>query len=187
MKIRTFFAIDTPQQVKEKIEELQTIFREARADVKWESREKIHITLKFLGDVEENVLSAMSEKLSDALSSHKQFRLVYQKVGCFPNLKKPRIVWIGCENPDGGMVKVKEVVEQITVPYGFPTEARPFHPHLTIGRVKGEFHLKDLAAKIETVTFEPSEATVTEVLIMKSDLKPTGSVYTVLRRIPLVT
>lgn len=185
IKLRTFFAVDTPQHIKMKMLEVQSLLKESNADVKWESLEKFHITIKFLGDVFENVLAEMTQKLREALKRNKPFTLSYQDVGCFPNLKNPRVVWIGCENPDGELLNIKNEIDNVTVPYGFPMEERKFHPHITLGRVKGNHNMRELVEKLKTVQFASEPVTADEILVMKSDLKPTGSVYTVLNRIKL--
>jgi len=184
-KIRTFFAVDTPQHIKMKMSDVQLLLKESNADVKWEPSEKFHITIKFLGDVFENVLTEMTQKLSEALKGNKPFTLSYKDVGCFPNLKNPRVLWIGCENPDGELLNIKDKIENITAPYGFPTEERKFHPHITLGRVKSNRNIKDLVEKLKTAQFASDPVIADEILVMKSDLKPTGSVYTVLNRIKL--
>jgi 2'-5' RNA ligase len=185
-KIRTFFAVDTPQHIKVKMTEVQMTLKDSDADVKWESVEKFHITIKFLGDVFENVLTEMTKKLTDELGGNKPFTATYKGLGCFPNVKNPRVVWIGCENPDGELSKIKDRVEAVTVPYGYPSENRKFSPHITLGRVKSNRGVKDMVDKLEGLEFITEPVNCDEILVMKSDLRPTGSVYTVLNRIKLL-
>jgi 2'-5' RNA ligase len=186
-KIRTFFAVDTPPHIKVKMTEVQMILKESGADVKWESAEKFHITMKFLGDVFENVLAEATKKLTDELRSNKSFTVTYRGLGCFPNLKDPRVVWIGCENPDGELSKIKDRIEAVTIPYGYPSERREFSPHITLGRVKGHRGVKDMIDKLKGTQFTTEPTICDEILVMKSDLRPTGSVYTILNRIKLST
>ncbi|HEY4644471.1 MAG TPA: RNA 2',3'-cyclic phosphodiesterase [Bacteroidota bacterium] len=186
-KIRTFFAIDTPEPIRDRILEVQTSLRERDSDVRWESRDKFHITLKFLGAVEEATLHGILDKVANALAPVKTFRLDYQGLGCFPNTRYPRVIWLGCENRDGSLVHVQQTIEAIVEPFGYEKEKRPFHPHITLGRVKGTGGIPELVRLMQKTLFELQTTECQEILAMKSDLRPTGSVYSVLRRIPLQT
>ena len=183
--IRSFIAIDTPAEIKEKIEEVEEKLRATNADVRWETKEKFHITLKFLGNVEEEKLNSLAQRLGGRLITHSPFTITYEAVGCFPNLRHPRVIWVGTHDEDGSLKALAQTVEEIAAAHGFEREKRPFHPHITIGRVKGSKNLMELSSALESVTFDPQPSTVREILLMKSDLRPTGSVYTVFRRFPL--
>ncbi len=165
--------------------EVQARLKEAFADVRWENRDKFHVTLKFLGGVEESTLQQIIERLSGALSPFSHTRLVYTGLGCFPNKRNPRVIWVGCENEEGVLLRVFQTIEEIVEPLGFEKEKRAFHPHVTLGRVRSPKRAQDLIEKMKSLTFEQQVAECREVLVMKSDLRPSGSVYTVLHRIPL--
>lgn len=180
--IRSFIAIDSTPEVKEEIAKLQEILRVTNAEVRWESREKFHITLKFLGNVEEATLDSMASQLETELAAFSPFGLIYQGVGCFPNLHRPRVIWVGAQNEDSTLGRVYQKIEQITSSFGFPREERQFHSHITLGRVKGSRNIKALVSEIEVARFPVQQSAINEIILMKSDLKPTGSVYTVLRR-----
>jgi 2'-5' RNA ligase len=179
--IRSFIAIETPPDVKADIAKVQEGLRAAKADVRWESIEKFHITLKFLGNVEEPRLNSLADRLQEALGTFTAFNMTYQGVGCFPNQHHPRIIWIGAENEDGSLTKIQETTEEVAEEMGFQREERQFHPHITIGRVKGPKNLKALVSELGNASFNAHAAIIKDVLLMKSDLKPTGSVYSVLR------
>ena len=183
--IRSFIAIDTLPEVKEEVAKLQEALRSTNAEVRWDSREKFHITLKFLGNVEEATLQSMASLLETELAAFSPFGLIYQGVGCFPNLHRPRVIWVGAHNEDSTLSRVFEKIEQIASSFGFPREERQFHPHITVGRVKGSKNIKALVSEIEVAKFPVQQSAINEIILMKSDLKPTGSVYTVLRRFPL--
>jgi 2'-5' RNA ligase len=185
--IRSFIAIDTAPEVKAAIVEVEEKLRATNAEVRWESIEKFHITLKFLGNVEEEKLHSLGNRLEEVLTPFSAFNLTYQGVGCFPNQHHPRVVWIGAENEDGTLKRIQESIEGVAESFGFQREAREFHPHITIGRVKGSKNLKALVSELGNLSFTPHSAMIKEVLLMRSDLKPSGSVYTVLRRLPLKT
>jgi 2'-5' RNA ligase len=183
--IRSFIAVDTASEVKVAIIEVEERLRATNADVRWESIEKFHITLKFLGNVEEAKLHSLENRLEEVLSPFSAFNMTYRGVGCFPNQHHPRVVWIGAENEDGTLRRIQETIEGVAGSFGFQREEREFHPHITIGRVKGSKNLKELVSELGNISFAPHPAVIKEVLLMKSDLKPTGSVYTVIQRFPL--
>ncbi|MFQ5799589.1 MAG: RNA 2',3'-cyclic phosphodiesterase [Bacteroidota bacterium] len=185
-KIRTFIAIDTPEPIKDKIFEVQNLLRESDADVRWESRDKFHITVKFLGGTEESILSEIIQNLSATLTPFKPFQLLYDGLGCFPNIRSPRVIWVGCENEDGTLLKIYQTIEDIVGPFGFEKESRRFHPHITLGRVKSPKRIQDLIRTMQSTTFDRQITECRELHVVKSDLRPTGSVYTVLHRIHLL-
>jgi 2'-5' RNA ligase len=179
--IRSFIAIETPPEVKADIARVQEGLRTTNADVRWESIEKFHITLKFLGNVEEPRLNSLADRLQEALGVFASFNMTYQGVGCFPNQHHPRVVWIGAENEDGTLSRIQETIEEAAEQMGFQREERQFHPHITIGRVKRPKNLKALVSELGNASFNPHTVIIRDVLLMKSDLKPSGSVYSVLR------
>ena len=183
--IRSFIAVDTAPEVKTAIVDVEERLRATNAEVRWESIEKFHITLKFLGNVGEAKLHSLENRLEEVLSPFPAFNMTYQGVGCFPNQHHPRIIWIGAENDDGTLRRIQESIEGVAESFGFQREERQFHPHITIGRVKGSKNLKALVTELGNATFTPHSSLIREVLLMKSDLKPSGSVYTVLRTIHL--
>lgn len=186
MKIRTFIAIDVPSKIKDDIFEIQKeLVKSVGEGIKWEEKEKFHITLKFLGDVNEEAINSIHHVLSESLSGFGNFAITYKGIGCFPDLKHPRVIWIGCEDQSGKLFTLQKLVEEKMSELGFEKENKDYHPHITLGRVKNPKNLTGLIKKIESINFEARTGEVEEVLIMKSDLKPTGSVYTVLRKIKL--
>ena len=183
--IRTFIAFDTPSPIKNEMKQLQEELKNSCADVKWESIDKFHATIKFLGDVEESILQQVLSTTESILQKYSEFDVSYQSLGCFPNKKHPRIIWIGCDNHDGKLADIKNTLDKELAAYGFEIEHRTFHPHITLGRVKGSRGLNNLTPMLENLTFEPHKASINEILIIKSTLKPEGSVYSTLKMIRL--
>jgi 2'-5' RNA ligase len=180
--IRSFIAIETPLEVKADIAKVQEGLRTTNADVRWESSEKFHITLKFLGNVDEPRLNSLADRLQEAFGAFASFNMTYQGVSCFPNQHHPRVIWIDAENEDGTLSRIQETIEEVAEEMAFQREERQFHPHITIGRVKGSRNLKALVSELGNASFNAHAAIIKDVLLMKSDLKPSGSVYTVMRR-----
>ncbi|HCA80029.1 MAG TPA: RNA 2',3'-cyclic phosphodiesterase [Bacteroidetes bacterium] len=183
--VRTFIALPLPSELKEKIARTQSELREAGGDVKWDAPDKFHITLKFLGDAEPPVIPKLAESLQKSIGGLGAFEVSYEGVGGFPNIIRPRVVWIGTK-PSSALDRVQRLIEESCAALGFPRDDRQFHAHITLGRVKGNRGLDGLTARLKSVTFEPSIARCSEIHIMRSDLKPTGSVYALLKSIPLV-
>lgn len=165
--------------------DLQTQLKDCNADVRWEPVDKFHATIKFLGDVQDQMLPTVMQIIKQVVARFSPFDVVYRSLGAFPNKRRPRVIWIGCENSSGELLGLKEDLDTTLKPLGFPVEERTFHPHITLGRVHGERGVKDLLSKVESLTFEPHSARVERILFMKSRLKPQGSVYSIVRSIPL--
>ena len=112
--------------------------------------------------------------------------ITYESLGAFPNLHNPRVVWIGIKT-NQTVLDLQAETETLCAKFGFPKEDRVFHPHITLGRVKESRNLVRLTEAIKTITFEPIETFCPELLLMKSELHPGGSIYTILKSFPLHT
>lgn len=183
--VRAFIALPVPFDVRSEIASLQAELIESRAEVKWDSPDKFHITLKFLGDTEGSQLPSMAEELLKSLDGLPSFDVTYETLGGFPNVDRPKVVWVGAQQSEQ-IRRVHESVERVCRSFGFAKEDRPFHAHITLGRVKGSRNVDRLTAKLKSITFKPLTARCTAIHIMRSELRPTGSVYTLLNSIPLV-
>jgi len=183
--IRTFIAFETPEIVKHRIMEIQTELRKVDTDIRWETADKFHATIKFLGDIEEAILPEVLQDIAKILSLHSPFRVSYSGIGGFPDIAHPRVLWVGCNDPDGKLQALKTALDTGLVHWGFEIERRAFHPHITLGRVKNNRGLQYLTPILEKLTFDPHETTINGITVMKSILKPQGAHYTVLRTINL--
>ena len=114
-----------------------------------------------------------------------QTDVIFEKLGCFPNPKQPRVMWVGCTNPDKRLESIKIMLDTELAPLGFEIEHRAFRPHITLGRVKGSKNIPHLISTMEKLTFEAQPCTISEVVLMESVLKPQGSEYTVLKKFQL--
>jgi RNA 2',3'-cyclic 3'-phosphodiesterase len=184
--IRTFIALPTPSQVQQTIAGIQTTLKAAQADVKWESQDKFHITLVFLGNVDQSKLELLAAALQKSVQQFSSNSIIYESMGAFPNPTNPRIVWMGIR-PNQIIQDLQSEIARVCARVGFPKEERLFHPHITLGRVKGPRNLVRLTDAIKTITFEPIETHCSEVLLMKSELRPGGSIYTRMKSFPLHT
>jgi len=183
-KIRCFLALPTNPEVMGAIASLIASLQSVPSDVKWQDTSKLHITLKFLGSMETGVVEQISGQLSRVLRYHSAFDIIYDTLGGFPSLRLPTVLWVGTR-PNDSMTRLHHDVEEVVQRFGFKRDGHPFQPHLTIGRVKRKHQLHRLTAKVKSVTFEPVTGRCAELLVMRSDLHPDTSRYTIVHSIPL--
>ena len=190
--LRAFIAVEIPPDIHKAIESKTAPLRAALDSslVRWVPTTNIHLTLKFLGDVSPANVEMLSQMLSVEVSQHRSFALKFGGLGAFPNHRRPRVIWIGIQAP-AGFEALQHGIEAAAATLGYPAEKRPFSPHLTIGRVKqkvGSVGMQNIRAALEkTQVGMLGSAQVTAVHLFKSDLKPTGAVYTRLSSAPLKT
>ncbi len=145
--------------------------------ITWVSRENIHVTLVFLGDLEEEMIKAAERVLKQSCSGFGEFELSLSGAGIFKNLKDPRVIWAGIENPDR-LTELNNLISNGLKNTGFKIEERQFRPHVTIGRIKSIKNTDNLRSAIERYqgTFL-QKVHVSEVILYESILKPGGPVY----------
>ncbi|HTP12960.1 MAG TPA: RNA 2',3'-cyclic phosphodiesterase [Bacteroidota bacterium] len=182
--IRSFIALPSNADLNSRLIEVQRRLMEERASVKWDTPDKFHITLKFLGDVDADRIPALIDSLAAVVAKLPAFSLVYDAIGAFPDLIHPKVIWAGAR-PNDALTTLHRELESACERLGFSREARAFHPHITLGRVKGPANLNRLTAKVKSSTLEPTTTHCPEILLIRSDLRPAGSVYTTLRTFPL--
>jgi 2'-5' RNA ligase len=160
--------------------------RSANADVSWERGEKLHCTVKFLGDTASERVPELVQALSSVAGSVPPFSVSYRSVGCFPNSRSPRVLWIGIDDPSGTLKELQQKIEASLSPLGFEPDTWSFHPHLTLGRVRSPRNQRQLLATMETVTFASDLYTVDAFSLIQSELRPTGSIYKEEKCFPLI-
>jgi 2'-5' RNA ligase len=184
--LRTFIAIELDEGLMSNLMSLQGRLREqvSPRSVRWVRPEGIHLTLKFLGDTSAEKLQEVEEALARATAEIGPFTFTVGGLGCFPNLHRPRVVWVGLQEQTGALGRLHKAVETHVAPLGFPTEKRPFSPHLTLGRVQryaSGSEIRELGEVVAATTPGTiGEMTVGAVCYIKSDLRPSGAVYTTL-------
>lgn len=185
--LRLFIAVETPDDLVPQIGAIRDRLEESNADVKWEHDEKLHATLKFLGNTDEKLLPEIVYCIERVGQRSPQLSVRYKGVGCFPNKWAPRVVWLGMEDLNGRLTPLHDDVETELARLGFEKEERAFHAHVTLGRVKSDRRIQSLLRTMESITFESQPVVIQEVALIKSELRPSGSVYTTLKTIPLGT
>lgn len=182
--LRVFCAVELPDdlrsRVAERVRRLRAEFPNVRAS--WEKPEKLHITLKFLGDVEPTRVEAMSNAAARAAESVEPFELTIAEPGSFPPHGQPRVLWLGIVDASGRLALMQRALEAECAAVGFTRESRAFKPHLTLARVRAPRGTRELAAAHRETPFAPQRFKVSELVVMRSELDPGGSRYTPLSR-----
>ena len=186
--MRAFIAVNLDDGLRRAIAETQDALRATGADVKWVRAESMHLTLKFLGWVEDARIPEIVKAVGTALEGQAPFRLRVEGVGGFPSPTAPRVIWVGVKEGAAELAELSRLVEDAVEPLGFEREGRPFSPHATVGRAKGAGGRQGLTAAMrEAAEREFGEMQVTKVELMRSDLRPTGPIYTSQRVFELTT
>jgi len=189
--LRLFIAIELPAEVRDALARLQQRFQTGDEDsvVRWTALDSIHLTLKFIGETPAANRAAIEAALQEAVASHAPFSLTLQGAGCFPDLQRPRIVWAGVSGDIEHLHTVRNAIERTVAPLGYPTEDREFSPHLTIGRTRQDASRMALTALGNQVRKVERSALATwrveGISLMRSQLKPSGPIYTQLFHAPL--
>jgi len=188
--LRAFIAVEISPEIHQAIKNQTAPLRAALNSslVRWVPTTNIHLTLKFMGDISPTNVDMLSQMLSVEVSQHRAFEMGFEGLGAFPNSKRPRVIWIGFQAP-AGLAALQHGIEAAAATLGYPAEKRSFSPHLTIGRVKqniGSAGMQKIRTALEETQVGYLGITpVTSVHLFKSDLKPTGAVYTKLFSAPL--
>jgi 2'-5' RNA ligase len=176
--IRTFVCIEIPQSIKERIDALQRTLRRTDAQVSWTKPSNIHLTLKFLGGVAPARIERVGKAVERAASGIHHFEIEVSGAGCFPSPRSPRVLWIGSPHAPEQLKQLYANIEDELADEGFAREKRKFSPHLTIGRMRNPKNSASIAEALMAEGFAPERFKATEVIVMRSQLKPTGSIYT---------
>ncbi|MCL5952259.1 MAG: RNA 2',3'-cyclic phosphodiesterase [Chloroflexi bacterium] len=190
-QIRTFIAIELNEALHRELGDLEADLKGERwgRQVRWVSPESIHLTVKFLGSVESNRLGALQQAVVDACATYSPFSLTLSGLGAFPNTRRPNVIWVGIIGETQVAAEISERIEVACQNVGFPREERPFSPHLTLGRIRRETRPSERTSIGETISARQvgdlGGLRVENVSIMKSDLTPSGSIYTRLAEVKL--
>ncbi len=184
--IRTFIAIQIPESIKNEIFLIQEKLRAAGRGISWTKADNIHLTLKFLGSTDESLIDLISDKISDSIAGKKPFKIQVNGVGAFPIMKRPRIIWVGANTESDHLREISRNLNENLESLGFESEKRKFTAHLTIGRVKDARKISPILETMKVFTnFDAGEFIVEKIELIKSDLHPSGAIYTPLRKILL--
>lgn len=176
--MRLFLAVNLPQAVRQQLWDTTTPLREAGYPVRWVGSDGLHVTLKFLGEVDEQREADIVAGVERAVGDARAFPMVMTGFGVFPSPKRPRVVWAGCEaNPP--LELIQHAIEREMDGLGFPIEGRAFRPHVTLGRARRDAApraLHPLVADLAALEHN-AEVSVRSVDLMRSMLSPRGARY----------
>jgi len=184
--MRAFIAIDLPDALKGEIAKVQERLRSAGIDVSWFRPEGMHLTLKFLGEIDDARAAALARSLATALAGFDRFRIEVAGAGTFPNPAAARVVWLGIRGDTGALIALQAAVERAAAGAGFAPEGRPFAPHLTVGRIKRIHRREAWLRGLETAAhLRLPGFVVTAAALVSSELTPAGAVYRHCANVPL--
>ena len=192
--IRAFLAVEVSQSLRTELATVQQELKRSLEErmqggtrISWAQPASIHLTLKFLGDMDEQVIDPLRAALEEAIGSQVAVTVPLERLGAFPFPQAPRVLWVGpLEKWEKGtdakrVAEIHDAIEQVCEGLHFLRETRPFSPHLTLARIKmGERHVGAALAKSGMLDFPVvvGSFAIESVVLMQSELKPTGSVYT---------
>jgi len=187
-KIRAFIAFHLPEKVRTHIRDLQTHLRSLGLRMRWVAPENIHLTLKFLGDINpsdtERIAGAMSEAAADTSFLH----LGAKGIGVFPSVRKARVLWIGLTGDTHNLIALQNRLDECLSTLGYEKESRSFKAHLTLARAKESPDPKELVQAMEKfANFASPDFAAEELILWQSQLKPSGAVYTKLKSVFLTS
>lgn len=182
MMNRLFITLDIPEKT---IEEILTLSKKLYGNfpAKWEGMDKLHITLKFLGDTDSELIDKILQHLDETAKKFNKFDAEFNRYGIFFRNNSPKIFWIGLTQNQKVFDLQKEIEDRASE-LGFKKEKRNFHPHLTLLRIKGKENI-DALTKTKNTKIDPIKFTAKQISLMKSELKPTGSVYSIIKSFEL--
>lgn len=183
--IRSFIAIELPDEIRHALAEVQKNLRRDVGGVRWVEPGSIHLTLKFLGDIPAEQIQPIAAAAMGVVQDEPPLGLGVSGLGAFPNPRRPRVIWVGIGGDVARLGRLQTRLEEALEPLEFPREERAFRPHLTVGRVKDPRRPPDLTRALADVTVPRCNSfDVREILLYKSDLRPTGAIYTKLQHLP---
>jgi RNA 2',3'-cyclic 3'-phosphodiesterase len=179
---RIFIAIELPADVRARVAQHIACLRRELPDVRagWSREDNLHLTLKFLGDVPVADIPKVSNAVASATKSAPSFELTFSDCGTFPPHGRPSVLWLGTQAP--GLQALHAAIDQELDTAGFPRESRPFHPHLTIARLRQSQGARQLADLHKSLGFAPIAFAVSEVVVFRSELLTHGSQHAAISR-----
>jgi len=186
MAIRLFIAIEIEKRIKERILDFLNHLKKADAGVRWVDSENIHVTLKFLGNIDAIMLPALIKYIDNVMSCFSPFKIQIGNVGAFPTVKKPRILFVGVGDKENNLLKIFEQLEKGIEEYGIKRETKNYVGHITIGRTKSQKNLRKIMDTLQSDSdhFFGQEK-VHHISLIQSELTPDGPIYATIKKFQL--
>ncbi|HPA14678.1 MAG TPA: RNA 2',3'-cyclic phosphodiesterase [Desulfobacterales bacterium] len=184
--LRSFIAFELPEKIISSIRKVQEEIKAYGFAMRWVRPENIHLTLKFLGNINQADIPEIRKRMSETAEKYSPMRLAAKGIGVFPGIKRPRVLWVGLNGQIDSLIGLQKTIDEKLEAIGLPRENRAFKGHLTLARVKGHIDSNRLGEAMKEVGgFESEAFIVDQIVLFKSELKPGGSVYTKLMSISL--
>lgn len=189
-QIRSFIAIELPQELKLALARIRDKLKSgSRAPVKWVDPDSIHLTLKFLGNIDSDITGKITSALEEAVRGTSPFSVELSGLGVFPNIRRVQVVWVGLAGEVAKLGQLQQRIETGLIPLGFAAESRSFTPHLTLGRVRdyaAPDERQDLGQLVTGTGFEAKcKVNVDAVHLIKSQLTREGPIYSKISTVAL--
>jgi 2'-5' RNA ligase len=185
--IRSFLAFELPKGIKSRVVRMSEDLRRSAMNVRWINTDNIHLTMVFLGNIQEQDIPAIHLAVEKVCIRYAPFHVALTGLGAFPNAGRPRVVWLGLRGDTEKMSYFKKALQKHLRPFGVKEEKRAFRPHLTLGRFKSPGHVDSQLDNFINAYKDLSSptCTLTDLVLFRSDLNPGGAIYTKLRSWPL--
>lgn len=184
--LRAFIALELPPDLKDSLGEVQQAMKRSGAEARWVRPQSIHLTLKFLGNIPSEMVPSIREAIETSARGTSPFEVRVAGTGAFPNERRPRVLWIGLDEPTGALMALQKKLEAALVPLGFGAERRPFKAHLTLARIKSPPRGGGIIKALESQKdVDLGKITVDKIVLCQSTLKPSGAVYKSLEEVAL--
>ena len=181
--IRTFIAVEVSPAIRTRLVAMQREFASTAQEVKWVEEENLHVTLKFLGQVDEREVHTVCRLVQEAVAGQAPFDMTVAGIGAFPNAKRPRVIWAGVTAGGPELIRIHADLERALRAQGYPREDRPYTPHITLGRIRQIQPNAQLATELEQHQgWDGGQTVVRELLVMASQLSSDGPHYIVMGR-----
>ena len=187
MGIRSFLAFELPLEIEAIVTRVSDELKQSSLDAKWVEPGNIHLTVVFMGDIEPDKIPTIREEVGKVCLTYGAFDISLKGLGCFPHIRKPRVIWVGLDGNLERMSLFRDTLQERLVPFGIKEEKRSFKPHLTLGRFRKPRRMDseeiELFSRYGDVT--SPVCSLKELVLFRSELKPGGARYTQLGVWPL--
>lgn len=181
---RAFIAIDLPSSIRSSLGETQEILKSFGLRAKWVRPQNIHLTLKFLGNIDSDDVDKIIAAMTLTANDFKGVSLSAKEIGVFPGIRRPRVIWAGLNGQLEILQNLQQTLDGHLADLGFAKETRSFKGHLTLGRVKARIAAVRMKTALDQLKgFESESFETREIILFKSELRPTGAVYTKVARV----
>lgn len=184
---RLFLSVEIPKKIEEALKTLEDALKKTACDAHWIKPTNIHLTLKFLGAVEEEKIAPITKAIISTFSSTQSLSVTLGKLGGFPSLNTLHILWAGINDPNKEITKLVNGVENTLSRLGFKEEKKEFQAHLTLARLRSALNKPQLIEKIQEInkTLQPQNFLINNITLFESHLTPQGSVYSKIHQVKL--